>query len=271
MKNNYMGQAKISIITICFNSEKTIERTIKSVLNQTRACDEYIIIDGASKDGTLDIVKRYEHKFRGRLKWISEPDKGIYDAMNKGIQTSSGDIIGIVNSDDWLESSAIKSVEEAYEHNECSLESVYCGWMNFHYKNGDIQVLKTDHYLLERKSTSYIMAGIRHPAVFVPKKVYEENGTFDTRMKISADTDFILRCLFNGVNFYYLDKTITNMSDGGVSNRTYIISQKDYKLILKKYNLPSVSEKILLIKNFLRLIIKSILPVKGLKLYRKII
>ena len=93
---------KFSIITISFNSGKTIERTLCSVLNQTYYDYEYIIVDGGSKDETLDIIKRYEPMFEGRLKWKSEPDKGIYDAMNKGIMRSSGDIIGIVNSDDWL-------------------------------------------------------------------------------------------------------------------------------------------------------------------------
>ena len=87
---------KFSIITISFNSEKTIERTIKSVLTQTYSDFEYIIVDGASKDGTLDIVKKFEPFFEGRMKWKSEPDKGIYDAMNKGIRMATGDIIGIV-------------------------------------------------------------------------------------------------------------------------------------------------------------------------------
>ena len=94
---------QFSIITICYNSERTIERTIKSVLAQTFRDYEYIIVDGGSNDSTLDIVRRYEPLFEGRLNWKSEPDKGIYNAMNKGIERSRGNIIGIVNSDDWLE------------------------------------------------------------------------------------------------------------------------------------------------------------------------
>ena len=108
---------KFSIITICYNSEKTIERTIKSVLAQTYKNYEYIIVDGASKDGTLEIVKRFELQFDGRLKWKSEPDKGIYDAMNKGINMATGDVIGIVNSDDWLEADAMIIVAKAIEKN----------------------------------------------------------------------------------------------------------------------------------------------------------
>ena len=103
-----------SIITICFNSEKTIERTIKSVLTQTFADYEYIIVDGGSRDSTLDIVKKYEPLFEGRMKWKSESDRGIYDAMNKGIMRSSGTIIGIVNSDDWLDSEALDVVAHYY-------------------------------------------------------------------------------------------------------------------------------------------------------------
>ena len=103
------NQPQFSIITICYNSSATIERTIKSVLAQTFTDYEYIIVDGGSKDSTLDIVKKYEPLFDGRMKWKSEPDKGIYDAMNKGISRSSGTIIGIVNSDDWLEADALES------------------------------------------------------------------------------------------------------------------------------------------------------------------
>ena len=104
---------KFSIITVCFNSEKTIERTIRSVLNQTFSDYEYIIVDGASKDDTMKIVKSYEDKFDGRLHYISEPDKGIYDAMNKGIRLAQGEIIGIVNSDDWLEDDSLMNVQQA--------------------------------------------------------------------------------------------------------------------------------------------------------------
>ena len=104
---------KVSIITVCYNSEKTIRRTIESVLNQTYDNIEYIIVDGASTDQTMDIVKEYEPKFSGRMRWISEPDEGIYFAMNKGIDMAAGELIGLLNSDDTYESNAVKSIRDA--------------------------------------------------------------------------------------------------------------------------------------------------------------
>ena len=106
MENNVL----ISIATPCFNSEKTIERTIKSVLDQKFKDYEYIIVDGGSTDKTLDIVKKYEPLFEGRMRWISEPDKGIYDAFNKGVERSRGVYCWNVNSDDWIESDALLKI-----------------------------------------------------------------------------------------------------------------------------------------------------------------
>ena len=143
---------KFSIITICFNSEKTIERTIKSVLAQTCRDYEYIIVDGASKDSTLDIVKRYEPMFEGRMKWKSEPDKGIYNAMNKGIKRASGDIIGIVNSDDWLEPDALENVQKSVTANGNDLNSLYCGGINYHLANGEIKKWPVNIKALHREA-----------------------------------------------------------------------------------------------------------------------
>lgn len=106
---------KFSIITVCFNSEETIERTIISVLSQSYQNFEYIIVDGASTDGTLGIVEKYVEKYPDKIKLISEKDDGIYDAMNKGIRVASGDLIGIVNSDDYYETDALENISETYD------------------------------------------------------------------------------------------------------------------------------------------------------------
>ena len=130
---------RFSVITICCNSEKTIERTIESVLAQTFKEFEYIIVDGGSTDRTLDIVRKYEPLFEGRMKWKSEPDTGIYNAMNKGIKRAIGQIIGIVNSDDWLELDALEKVNESLASNNCDMNSLYCGGIYFHFTEGGVK------------------------------------------------------------------------------------------------------------------------------------
>ena len=229
---------KFSIITISFNSEKTIERTIQSVLSQTYKDYEYIIVDGASKDKTLDIVKRYEPMFDGKLKWQSEPDTGIYDAMNKGILRSTGGIIGIVNSDDWLESVALDNVAKSFEENGHGVNTLYCGDIVFHYHNGETKRMDANIPLFKKNAPLWIMNGIRHPATFVPKEVYQKVGLFNDKMKLSADQDFILRCNFQGVEFYHVNKVLSNMSAGGLSTGNTKASLEasihDRKIMLKE-------------------------------------
>lgn len=259
---------RFSIITISFNSEKTIERTINSVLTQTLKDYEYIIVDGGSKDNTLSIVQKYDPLFEGRLKWKSEPDNGIYDAMNKGIERSTGDVIGIVNSDDWLEPDALKIVAECYEKKDPSCSSVCCGWMNFHYDDGTVQVLKTDKAQLAQKAKTCEMGGVRHPATFVPKYVYEKYGVFDTKLKILADTDLIVRYYKSGVEFIFPEKVVTNMSDGGVSNKNLMKACNDYALILKKNNISGFQYAKLYYQWKLKRLIKGYLPTSLIARYR---
>ena len=240
-----MANPLFSIITICFNSEKTIERTIKSVLAQTYEDYEYIIVDGASKDGTLDIVRKYEPLFEGRLKWKSEPDTGIYDAMNKGILRSTGDIIGIVNSDDWLELDALDIVARFFEENGCNKDALYCGGINYHRTDGSVKRWDANLKSFKRQAPLYVMSGIRHPAVFVPKQLYKRIGLFDDKMKISADQDFVLRCYLDGVTFLEIKRILSNMSEGGISTenseRTNRLVTEDRKLMLRKMGKRSLS------------------------------
>lgn len=231
-----------SIITISFNSSKTIERTIKSVLSQTFQDYEYIIVDGGSTDSTLDIVKQYEPLFEGRLKWKSEPDKGIYDAMNKGILRSTGAIIGIVNSDDWLEPDAIKYINEVFENNSARLDCIYTGGIRFHSDQGWVKDLMPDIDKFKEKTKLYIMAGIRHPATFVPKEVYNKIGIFNANMKILADTDLMVWAYYSGIEFYPIRKVLSNMADGGASNgkinlRVSPKALADKKMMLSRYSL----------------------------------
>lgn len=231
---------KFSIITITYNSEKTLERTIKSVLSQTCKDYEYIIVDGASKDHTLDIIQKYEPLFEGRMKWKSEPDNGIYDAMNKGIMHASGKIIGIVNSDDWLEPDALDIVANAFVQNGNDTNALYCGGINYHRTDGTIKRWDANIKSFKWQAILYIMSGIRHPATFVPIQVYERIGFFNDQMKLSADQDFVLRCYYGGVKFVEIPEVLSNMSEGGISTegseRARRISIEDRKLMLRNFN-----------------------------------
>lgn len=240
-----------SIVTVSFNSQKTIERTIESVLGQTYHNIEYCIVDGNSKDGTVDIIKKYHSQYPDIIKYVSEPDKGIYDAMNKGIRMATGDIIGIVNSDDWLEPNALQIVYDSLAANNFNLDSLYTGGIKFHEKNKDT-VLLPDMSLMKRKSKQYFMGGIKHPATFVPRKVYDSIGLYDIDMRISADTDFILRCYFGDVNFVVVSHVLSNMSEGGISTnhtfKTINSGYHDYVKRLSKYNINIIKKKYLLLR-----------------------
>lgn len=253
----------ISIITICYNSEKTIERTIKSVLAQSYKDYEYIIVDGASKDGTLEIVKQYEPLFDGRMNWKSEPDKGIYDAMNKGIRMSTGGIIGIVNSDDWLEPDALDVVAKVFEENNRNANALYCGGISYHRIDGSVKRWDVNLRSFKRQASLYIMSGIRHPATFVPKSVYNQIGLFDDQMRLSADQDFILRCYFGGSQFVEIKQVLSNMSEGGLSTegseRAMRYSTEDRIIMLKKFNKKGFSYLWLLYSWKFRGVVKRLL------------
>lgn len=137
------------------------------------------------------------------MKWISETDNGIYDAMNKGIRMATGDLIGIVNSNDWLQPNALQNVYESFCKNSNSLDSIYTGGMIFHSNDGKNHILMPSGKALKRYAKIGDIAGVRHPATFVPKKIYNEQGMYDTRIKISADADFLLRYYKNGGVFLY--------------------------------------------------------------------
>lgn len=201
---------KFSIITVCFNSERTIRDTIESVLNQTYSDFEYIIIDGGSTDSTLEIVKEYVPRFNGRLKYISEPDRGIYDAMNKGILLASGELIGIINSDDWYETTALEKVSQMYNHDNLC---VFYGYMRtIDANNGKmISCNIASHEYIDRQM-------INHPTMFVSKAIYEKYGKFDCRYSASADYDFVIRMVNNKeISFVPVEEIISNFRTGGIS------------------------------------------------------
>lgn len=204
-----------SIITVSFNSSATIEETMLSVLNQTFSDLEYIVIDGASTDGTVEIIRRYEKIFaehNRQFTYISERDKGIYDAMNKGIQRARGNWIGIINSDDFYELNAAEQVSN-YIKLQPETELVH-GNLRFFDENGTERVEKpnADLSLLSQTMTIF------HPAVFVKREAYQRFGNFNLRYRLCADWEMVLRLFKAGLKFGYLDAVLANFRAGGAGS-----------------------------------------------------
>lgn len=202
----------VSIVTVCYNSRKTIEKAVKSVLEQTYSKIEYIIVDGDSTDGTLETVRKYQIPFKKRfgreIKIICEPDQGIYDAMNKGIKAVQGEIIGILNSDDYYEETAVETIISSMSE---SLMQVCYGGVNIYTENKLERILWLSHEFLEARM-------IAHPACFVSKAIYEKYGVFNIKYKSSADYEFMLRIYQQkDIEFVPVYKPIANYMTGGIS------------------------------------------------------
>jgi len=227
---------KVSIITVCYNNAATIRDTFESVLNQTYNDIDYVVIDGNSKDETVSIIKEYEFKFEGRMRWISEPDDGLYDAMNKGIISSSGDLIGILNSDDvYYDKDVISDVVFQMQKN------------NIHTLYGNIEFVKFDNTdITVRKwiSSPFFIGSFKkgwhppHPSFFVRKEIYGQFGVFDTSFQVSADFELMLRFLEkHKVSTVYYCRFIVKMRMGGESTgsiRKIIIGNRGVLRAFKK-------------------------------------
>ena len=221
---------KISVITATFNSGKTLRDTIESVLRQTYRDIEYIIVDGASRDDTLDIIREYEPRFGGRMRWISEPDRGIYDAMNKGIGMATGAVVGLLNSDDFYT-------------DECVLERVAAEIMDVDAVYGDI------HYVDDGDLTKcvryYSSKGFRrwkmrmgfmpaHPSFYCRRTVYTRFGLFDTDFRVAADFEQLSRLIYlNRIHTRYIPMDFVTMRTGGASSS----GMKSHKKIIRDHML----------------------------------
>ncbi|HKY69463.1 MAG TPA: glycosyltransferase family 2 protein [Gammaproteobacteria bacterium] len=232
-----MHDPKISIITVCYNAEKTIEEAIQSVHDQTYPNKEHIIIDGASKDATLKILSKYQTYF---AKVISEPDEGIYHAMNKGLQQATGDIVGFLNSDDsYYDDNVLEKIAKHFEKGKC--DACY----------GDLIYVDP---LNPKKVRRYWQAGefepgafIKgwsppHPTFYVKKEVYDTRGGFDLRYSMGNDIELMMRFLeVAKLKVGYIPKVLVKMKLGGVSNQsiTNIIRQNQQILLAaKNLNIP---------------------------------
>ena len=237
-----------SIITVCFNSGKTIERTLQSILSQTYQDYEYIIVDGGSTDDTLDIVKRYETLFGGRMKWKSEPDSGIFDAFNKGVRRSSATYLWIVNSDDYAESDALEKVAGMVQGRDIDNLPVISGTMRVFEEKTHKTVFyaKSDVQTCRNKYEKNLM-GIIHPATLVPRYVYEKVGLFNPEYRNIGDYEWFHRMYSMDVPIIFTDSVLTNLSNGGTSNQLtwkhFMRSYDDRKLFFATYYKNFLSQK----------------------------
>jgi len=227
----------VSIITVCYNSETTIESTIRSVISQDYPLIEYIIVDGDSKDKTLEIISKYSTNIS---KQVSEHDKGIYDAMNKGIAMATGDIIGILNSDDIFASDTIISEVVNAFVSDPSIDAVYGNITYFRDQFPD-KVVRT--WITKPYYAKFFDNGevAPHPSLFVKKTVYNSIGVYFPDFKITSDYEFMLRAFkIHGYKPHYLDKFIVNMRMGGESTRSFkniLIGNKEIISAWKMNNL----------------------------------
>lgn len=205
---------KVSIITVAYNSAATIVDTVRSVMAQTYDNIEYIVIDGNSNDNTLAVLEPYR-EFISIL--VSEPDKGLYDAMNKGVQLATGDIVGIINSDDFFTSSdAVESVVNAFSQ-DSSLEAVYA---DLHFvKESDLNT-NVRHFSSKMFTPWLFRFGFMpaHPTFYVKRECYMRYGLYDQSLRIAADYELMLRFIYcKRIKYRYLNKDLVTMRLGGVS------------------------------------------------------
>ena len=210
-----MDNPLISIITVVYNGSKTLEQTIQSVLNQTYKNIEYIVIDGGSTDGTLDIIKNYESHINY---WISEPDKGLYDAMNKGVSVAKGELIGMINSDDWYESDAVELIVDAFKKNpEKKI---------FHGDRYDI--LDNENKQLRKFHPSkfkflYYGMTYNHPSMFVHMEIYKHER-YNIKLRALSDYEFVLKQFLKNKNiFIYIPKAYVNYRLNGISGQMKLL------------------------------------------------
>ena len=208
-----MDRVRVSIITVVFNNSSTIKNAIDSVLEQTYKNIEYIVIDGGSTDGTVDIVKEYQDKIS---MFISEPDEGIYDAMNKGIALATGNVIGILNSDDfYINELTIGKIVKEFK--EKKVDSVYADLAYVEPKNLNktVRYYDSGNFNPSKFSCGWMPA---HPTFFVKRKAYEKYGVFRTDLKIAADFDILVRFLYiHKISYSYIKEVLVKMRTGGAS------------------------------------------------------
>ena len=213
-----MSELKISIITVSFNSVKNISDTIKSVLAQTYPNIEYIIIDGASTDGTIEIINSFGKNISI---FKSEPDNGIYDAINKGIRLASGNIVGILNSDDFFyDSNVIQRVADAFKENKIDALFGDAIFVDPENTSRIVRYYSSKNFNPDKFKFGYMPA---HPSFYVRKELFEKLGYYKVDYKIAADFELLIRFLYiNKIVYRYVEMPFLYMRTGGVSNKSIL-------------------------------------------------
>ena len=225
---------KVSIITISFNAKSTIEKTLQSVANQSYENIEHIIVDGASKDNTMDICNSFSHI----SKTISEPDKGVYDAFNKGLRLATGDIIGFLNADDtFYNKNSIQDIVDAFNQNRVDI--VYGNLDYINEKGKVIRNWRSQSYKKGLIKQAWMPA---HPTFYCKKDVYDRLGGYNDSFKIAGDFELCLRFLeINNILSFYLDKKLVKMLTGGISNSGLKSKWVIYKEEIRAFKINNVS------------------------------
>jgi glycosyltransferase involved in cell wall biosynthesis len=208
---------KISLITVSYNSASTIHDTIDSVLNQTYHNIEYIIVDGDSRDETVSIIKEYEPRFNGRMHWISEKDNGLYDAMNKAIRMATGEVVGIINSDDFYNRNDVieRVVTFFVENKDTQIVFGDVRFVNPDDLNKTIRYYSSKNFSPKRFRYGFMPA---HPTFFTYKQNFEKFGYYQTNYRIAADYELLIRFLHkNKLTYKYLPIDFLKMRTGGIS------------------------------------------------------
>lgn len=218
---------RFSIITVCRNSVNTIEKTFQSVLSQTCQDFEYIVIDGASNDGTVELIKNYARRFASKMQWISEPDGGLYEAMNKGIARASGELMCIVNSDDFLEPGALTDFDHAAQ--SC-IADVYYGIER------QLEASGAEHRVIRHSHTRLPMETLWHPSTCIRKSAYQKYGVYDVEhYRFGADYELFVRMFSAGAVFCPVDRIISNFSISGISSRNVRKTLQEALAIRRRY------------------------------------
>jgi len=232
---------KVSIVTATYNCGKTLKASLDSLARQTYKKIEHVIVDGASTDETLQIIEEYIAKVDYEVKLISEPDEGVYDALNKGIKLATGDVIGLLHSDDMLASDRvierIVDVLSSNDYDGCYGDIVYVDRED---TSRVVRYWRAGNYDRKKLRLGWMPP---HPTCFLKKSVYEKFGLFDTSYKIAADYDFMVRILYKGgIQLAYIPEVIIVMRSGGMSNKSLknrILVFRENYMVMKKHGLPA--------------------------------